>query len=135
MALVPITQPVRETRTAGQTSGQNRGAIAGAGLGAALGVAAAPATGGASLALGALSGAATGASLGGLVGQQVQPGQAPQVTQEMLNSVPTVRLSQGSQQLLDGIRALDKFPALAQKYMQPLTEAYIQSQAQLKLRS
>jgi hypothetical protein len=133
MALIPIKQPVRETRTEGRPSGANIGGLLGAGLGAIIGTVAAPGAGTAAGA--ALGGAATGASLGQLVGGQVQQAEAPTVSQEMLDGVPTHRMAQGSQQLLDGLRALESYPNLAQKYSQPLTQAYIQSQIQLKRRS
>jgi hypothetical protein len=136
MALTPIKQPVRETRTKGRPSGANVGGLMGA-IAAGGALAATVATGGAAAPTipAALGTVGAGASLGSLVGGQVQQAEAPTVSQEMLDGVPTQRMAQGSQQLLDGLRALESYPNLAQKYSQPLTQAYIQSQIQLKRRS
>lgn len=132
MALTPIQKPVRtkqvqSARESGATKGQIAGAVGGGLLGAFFGPGGAVA--------GAQAGAGLGMGIGGAVGQQVQPAQQQVVTQEQLATVPTHRMSQGAQQLLDGIRALDNYPALAEKYTQPLTQAYIQSQMELKRRS
>lgn len=136
MALLPVNKPVRRQETAGRESGANKGGLLGA-LAVGGAIAGTVATGGAAapsipVAVGALG---AGAGVGSLVGGAVQPAQAPQVTEEMIASVPTDRMAQGSQQLLDGIRAIDQFPNLAAKYSQPLTQAYLASQMELKRRS
>jgi len=129
MALIPVKQPVRTSSSSGKKSGSNLGGLLGAGLAAG---AVAATGGGAAAALGAAGGAA---GLGSLLGGAIQPGKQGGVTQEMLAGVPTINMAQGSQTLLDGIRELNNFPSLAQKYSQPLTAAYIQSQMELKRRS
>jgi hypothetical protein len=48
--------------------------------------------------------------------------------------VPTQELAQGSHQILDGIRSLNNMPNAKSKYLQPMTDAYIKTQIELKRR-
>jgi hypothetical protein len=93
------------------------------------------AAGGVGAVPGAAAGASLGGTVGGLVGGAVQKGQAPETKHIMFNDVPTIELSQNAQHLSAGARALNRYPDLAQKYAPQITQAYIQSQMQLKRRS
>ena len=127
-----INQPVMNTKTqSARKSGSNLGQQIGMGLGAiAGGLAGGP--GGA--AMGAIQGAGAGAGLGGMIGGAVKPGRQEIVEQSVASQVPVHDLAQQSQQLLDGIRALKQFPDSSGKYMTPLTEAFMESQMELKRR-
>jgi uncharacterized protein YcfJ len=130
MAVQQINPRVKTQQTGSRGSGG--GSQIGAGLGAVIGGIAGIAGGPAGVA----AGAAQGASLGGLAGGLVAPGKADtrQIVQERMASVPTADLAAQSQKLLDGIRSLDAIPAAKAKYLQPLTDAYIQSKMELKRR-
>lgn len=135
MAAPRIVKPVK-TRTVQKESAGLGGLGKMLGAGAGLAAAASLATPAAPLTVaGGLGAASTGASLGGLLGATVDPGQAGQAVQEQQAEVPGSRgldTANNAQQILDGIRALEDFPDLADKYAKPLTAAYIQTQADLK---
>ncbi len=115
--------------TQGKKSGGGIGQAVGAGIGGIIG----GLTGGPA---GAVAGASTGAGLGGIAGGLVEPGSAGTAgSQEFISQVPTQQVSQGSQQILDGIRSLQNMPEARAKYLQPLTQAYIKTQMELKRRS
>jgi phage tail tape-measure protein len=135
-----IVKPVR-TKTTGQEGGARAGRNIGAGLGAVIGGVAggiAGVSGGpAGIAVGAAKGAAggttLGAGLGSTVGDIVQP-ETRQTQQFQLDTVPVASLAKNSQKLLDGVRALNQYPDLARKFQTPLTQAYFQTQMELKRR-
>jgi hypothetical protein len=136
----------------GKKSGASTGAAIGAGLGGVIGgvtgfiggtvaggvaggPAGAAAGGSMAAAKGAVAGAATGAGLGGIAGGLIQPGHEGSAgSQEYISQVPTQQVSQGSQQILDGIRSLKNMPDARAKYLQPLTNAYMKTQMELKRR-
>jgi hypothetical protein len=139
MAVRQITPRVitKETGSAGRAGGGGLGQKLGAGLGAIAGGVTGFAAGGPGSAVaGAAKGATLGAGAGGLLGAAVAPGRADtrQIQQTVASQIPVQQLSQGSQHILDGIRALDNLPQSKSKYLQPLTEAYLQSQMELKRR-
>ena len=119
----------------GGVAGFMQGGAAGAATGAPAGpggAAAGAAVGGVA---GAIKGAGAGAGLGGIAGGLVDPGQGSTAgTQEYISQVPTHQLSQSSQQRLDGIRSLSNMPEARSQYLQPMTEAYIKTQIELKRR-
>ena len=120
----------------GQKSGASTGQAVGAGLGGLIGGVMGIPGGAAGIAAGAVKGASTGAGLGGIAGGLVQPGsQGTAPTQEYISQVPTQQLSQGSQQILDGIRSLNSMPDAKSRYLQPMTDAYLKTQMELKRRS
>ena len=128
-----IAQPVR-TKTTGKEGGANVGRNIGAGLGAVIGgVAAGTVTGGMGAAQGAALGASLGGTAGGIAGSTFQP-ETRQTEQSQLAGVPVSQLAANSQKLLDGVRALNSNEALAAKFQTPLTQAYIQTQMELKRR-
>ena len=120
----------------GKKSGAGMGQAIGAGLGGVIGAVPGIVAGNPMIAAkGAVAGASTGAGLGGIAGGLVQPGSAGTAdTQEYISQVPTQQVSQGSQQILDGIRSLQNMPEARAKYLQPLTQAYIKTQMELKRR-
>lgn len=120
-----IIKPVR-TETTGKAGGARTGRNIGAGLGAVIG----GITGGPA---GAAQGATLGAGLGQTAGDIVRP-ETRQTTQTQLGSVPTQNLAQNSQKLLDGVRALNDYPDLARKFQVPLTQAYLETNMELKRR-
>jgi uncharacterized protein YcfJ len=137
-----IVKPVRTQQT-GQEGGARTGRNIGAGLGAVIGgvaggiggfTAGGPLGAVAGAAKGAAGGASLGAGGGQIVGDIVQP-ETRQTTQSQLGSVPTQNLSQNSQKLLDGVRSLNNHPGLAKKFQVPLTQAYLETQMELKRRS
>jgi len=121
---MPIQQikPRVKPGSQGQKSGSGIGQAIGAGLGAAIG---GPG--------GMMAGASAGAGIGGIIGGIAQPGSAG-TQAEFISQVPTQQVSQGSQQILDGIRSLQNMPEARAKYLQPLTDAYIKTQMELKRR-
>jgi hypothetical protein len=102
--------------------------MVGAGLGALVG----GLTGGPG---GAIAGAQSGAGIGGMIGGTVQPAEQGQVEQSQIQNVPTLQVAQSAQQLADGIKALNASPNLAKKFGQPLTQAYLNTQMELKRRN
>lgn len=128
MAIRQPNQPVQTQQTQGRASGGGIGQLIGAGLGAVVG----GATGGPG---GALAGASAGGGLGATIGGAVQPGEQGQVEQSQIQNVPTLQVAQQSQQLADGIRALNNSPSLAKKFGQSLTQAYMNTQMELKRRN
>ena len=122
--------------TQGKKSGASTGQAVGAGLGGVIGGVAGFLGGGPiGAAKGAVTGASTGAGLGGIAGGLVEPGSAGTAgSQEFISQVPTQQVSQGSQQILDGIRSLQNMPEARAKYLQPLTNAYMKTQMELKRR-
>ena len=144
MATQQINARIKSTPgQAGKASGALKGSQIGGGLGGIIGGVAgglAGAAGGpAGIAVGAAKGAAagasTGAGLGNLVGGAIQPGQQGTAgTQELAAQVPVHQISQQSQQIVDGIRALNNLPEAKSRYLQPLTSAYLKSQMELKRR-
>jgi len=137
----------------GKKSGVSTGSAIGAGLGgviggvagfmgggaagaATAGPAGAAAGGAMGAAKGAVAGASTGAGLGGIAGGLVEPGQQGTAgSQSFMSQVPTQELAQGSQQILDGIRSLNHLPNAKSQYLQPMTDAYLKTQIELKRRS
>ena len=136
-----IVKPVR-TKTTGKEGGAKAGRNIGAGLGAVIGgvlggVGGAVTGGPPAAAIGAVKGASSGglagAGAGQLIGDMVQP-ETRQTEQSQLAGVPVSQLAANSQKLLDGVRALNSNEALAAKFQTPLTQAYIQTQMELKRR-
>ena len=134
---VQIKQRLKTTQgKQGSAGGAGIGQALGAGIGGIIG--AAPGVMAANPVLaakGAVAGASTGAGLGGIAGGLADPAQGGTAgTQEYVSQVPTQQLSQGSQQILDGIRSLKNMPEASSKYLQPMTEAYLKTQIELKRR-
>ena len=123
--------------SSGKQSGSGIGQAIGAGLGGLIGAAPGIAAGNPIVAAkGAVAGASTGAGLGGIAGGLVEPGsQGAAGSQSFMSQVPTQELAQGSQQILDGIRSLNSMPDAKSRYLQPLTDAYLKTQMELKRRS
>ncbi len=121
----------------GKKSGAGMGQAIGAGLGGVIGAVPGIIAGNPMIAAkGAVAGASTGAGLGGIAGGLVQPGSAGTAdTQEYISQVPTQELAQSSQKILDGIRSLNSMPNAKSQYLQPMTNAYIKTQMELKRRS
>jgi len=139
MAVQRITPRVitKQTGSSGKKGGGGLGQMIGGAVGTVAGGVTGFATGGpAGAVVGAAKGATLGAGAGGLLGAAIAPGKADtrQVEQTVVSQVPVQQLAQGSQQILDGIRALENLPQSKSKYLQPLTEAYLQSQMELKRR-
>jgi hypothetical protein len=138
MAITPIAPQRVVQKKSGRKGGGGLGQIIGGVAGAALGTMAAPgvgtkagATAGA-LAGGALSGAATGAGLGGMIGGGISPGRAPAATETLKPQVQLTAMqeAQRGQQLLEGLRVANNSQNF-QSYAEPLTQAFIQSRANL----
>jgi len=142
MAIQQVSPSQKTKVNPGRKSGGVMGQKVGAGLGAVIGgvtggVAGAAAGGPAAAAWGAAKGAGqgmlTGAGMGQVAGDLLQPGVAGSVTQTARPGVNTVQTAMESQQMLDGLRALeDLSPELQQKYAGTLTKGYIASMARLK---
>jgi hypothetical protein len=133
MAVQQINPTFRTVGSKGRTGG---GAV-GAGLmgtigGIVGGAAGGGLTGGWGTAAGATAGAAAGAGLGQMLGEAVLPSRAGG-SQSMPS--PTVATAfdtaQQSQQLLDGLRAIQSHSSLSE-YVEPMTQAYTQSLVRLK---
>ena len=138
MAITPITPQRVVQKKSGSKGGTGLGQIIGGVAGAALGTMAVPgagtkagATAGA-LAGGALSGAATGAGLGGMIGGGISPARAGSVTETFKPQVQLTAMeeSQRGAQLLEGLRIANNSQSF-QSYAEPLTQAFVQSRANL----
>ena len=129
MALTPI-QPRQQQVKPGKKGGAGLGRVIGALGGAAAGIATANPGIGAAVG-GALTGAATGASVGSMLGGAAKPGEGPQAQQQSA-PVPLTAMqeSQRGNELLEGIKIARNTQSM-QEYAGPLTEAFIQSRANL----
>lgn len=138
MALARVTRKNRQTVTPGRESGGRIGRNVGAGLGAIIGgiggfMAGGPAGAVGGAALGAGKGALTGAGAGQLAGDMIQPARQGSVEVQQSRALSPVQIAQDSQQMLDGLRALEELgPELQAEYATPLTQGYLQSMVQLK---
>jgi len=131
MAAPQIQRKPKVTKSGGSAGGKNIGAGLGAAVGGAIGF-----VGSSGNPAGAVAGASAGAGLGGAIGGAVDPGRPgsiqEQLPTEVQGATSSFDIANESQQILDGIRSLDNFPKLAEKYAGPLTSAYLQTQIRLK---
>jgi len=134
MALAQVARKDRQTVTPGRESGGRIGRNIGAGLGGIIGgVGGFMAGGPVGAAKGFTQGALTGAGAGQLAGDMIQPARQGGVEVQQSKALSSVKIAQDSQQMLDGLRALEELgPELQQEYATPLTQGYLASMVELK---
>jgi hypothetical protein len=133
MAITPITPQRVVQKTSGKKGGGGLGQAIGGALGGALGVAAGGGlTGGLAAAQGGVSGAALGAGLGQANGGGISPGQQGTVTESFKPQVQLTASDESArgQQLLEGLHVANNSTSF-QSYAEPLTQAFVQSRANL----
>lgn len=133
MALTQIA-PVRKTKTTGgKKGGGGLGqAILGAVGGVAGGIAGAASGGVPGAVTGAMAGTSGGGALGQMIGNRIDPAKAGTEQATFSQTVPLSAVDEArrGQQLLEGLQIANNSQSL-QSYAEPLTQAFVQSRANL----
>jgi hypothetical protein len=132
MAITPIAPQRVAQKQGGRKGGGGLGQAIGGVVGGVAGALAGAPAGPAGMVAGGIGGASAGGGLGQAIGGGIAPGRAPSVTESFKPQVQLTASDEAArgQQLLEGLRIANNSQSF-QSYAEPLTQAFIQSRANL----